>query len=138
MIAYIVKKVSDKSFKLKIDYHPLIVRLMEPCTVISQLTNNIKRYPIDCLDYLIDGLLSLQVSCKIVSKFIGGENEILTCLWAYNGSEDDSEDDDRYEVQIPYRPHINDMFKSIDGARYNGDTQRWSFPTESHIHLKVK
>ena len=100
MIAYIVKEISDKSFKLKIDYYPLIVRLMEPCTVISQLTNNIKRYPIDCLDYVIDGLLRLQVPCKIVNKFIGGEVEILTCLWAYNGSEDDTEDDDRFEVKF--------------------------------------
>ena len=143
MKAFIVKDISDNSFKLKIDYHPKVVELLKQCQVIDQITKNIRKYSMTNLEYVINSLLGLGVSVNIVKQFEGGEKESLVCLWAFMGSagygdEDEDEESDRFEVHVEYRPYIIQMMKTFDGCRYSADTQRWSFPTECHSEFCTK
>lgn len=47
---------------------------------------------------------------------------------------------DRFEVIIGYNKELIDLFKTVNGRRYNGDTKTWSFSMRQHDELinKVK
>ena len=122
MKAFIV--TDDSSFKLKVDYHPKIHEALKNVICLGQITKTIKRYPIERLRYTIDCLLALNVEVEQVKAFKCGEKEFLACLYEPFVGYDNSE---RFEVSMEYRPAIIEMYKSLIGARYDSDTQRWNF-----------
>lgn len=129
MIAYIIRE--DLSFKINVGYHSKIVALMTNIQIIEQITKSIRRYPIDKLDYVIEGLLNLGVNVKQVSMFEkGSEIEILTCLFSsieYEGDEEPG----RFEVHIDYRPNIITRFKAIHGRKFDFNRMHWTFLSDT-------
>jgi hypothetical protein len=129
MIAYI-KFESDK-FLLKVRYHEKIKELLDSIKCEQRvIETNVRSFPIEKLDDVSNGLLALNVSVEECIDFPVDPYDNKTIKYKMV--------DDVMDVYAHFSIKLIEMYKTIDGYKFNGETRRWNFPSNKLDEITVK